>query len=295
MKSRWFVKSILVAMLISFSGFAKGVKVVSKTTDAKGNPKETSTIKFDNDNLSMESKGKDGHMIVLFRSSENKMVLANISEGTIMEITEKDLEKMGATMEQAQNQMKDMMNSPEIAEAMRQAQEKMKDLPKEQQEMMKKMMPNMGGGGMNMNAMDEPNVTYEKSGSETVNSWKTTKYIGKENGQTSEEVWTTDMSNFGLSESDFAVFKKMGKFFDKLSQQMGNQMSPLMNFGSKEAEAKRGYSGVPVKNNDYVNGKLASTTEVLEVTKISLSANDFKNPEGLKKQQMFDQMQNMKR
>ena len=48
MKSRWFVKSILVAMLISFSGFAKGVKVVSKTTDAKGNPKETSTIKFAN-------------------------------------------------------------------------------------------------------------------------------------------------------------------------------------------------------------------------------------------------------
>jgi hypothetical protein len=243
----------LAAILLGFALSAHaGVTLIQSYQEIGGQkPATTNTIHLDKDRVRIDAGGSPDAFFI-YRGDKKAFYAVNLKEKSYLEMTEKDLQEMVAKMDEARKQMT----------------ENMAKLPPDQRKAMEAMMAKMMPGGA-----DAPKTVYKKTGpGGTVNGWSTDKYEGTRAGEKHTEIWTTAPKNLNLADEDFQVIKDMGKFFEKISQNMD---------WLAHADDKDGFQGMPVKTVSYKDGKPHIKSEIKEVKKESQAAALFEIPAGL--------------
>lgn len=215
--------------------------------------------------LRMESN-IDGKMYISIYNSE-KEILYNIDmqKKTYSMITKGDLEKIGNRMNDANKMFE----------------EKMKELPKEQRDMMMKMMNDK---------MTPPSQKAEekiylrmKTG-EKIGSWICDKYSVTENKTLIREVWIADWNYTGLKLEYKNVLLSLEKFFNYFTEQLGDKVkSQSLNLDFSLAD-----KGIPVKTIHYTNGEENGSSIIKEIKEEELPYSLFMVPSGFTKDNPFD-------
>ncbi len=245
-------KSFILAILFIFPISLVQAGVIIKSTErSKGMDLDmTTNIYIEKDRLRMEISGTDQNHIIIFRGDKNLFWMIDKDKQSYIEMTKKDIEKAKVQLDKAQKMMA----------------EQMKNMPAEQQEMMKKMMP----GGMSES--EKVKTEYKKvSSGEKVGKWLCTRYEGYKDGKKSGDTWIADWDQMGVDREDMKAMGQMGKFFEALSQ----EASDLMQVGSDEWEKEQGMSGFPVRWTTLKNGVVNSEGKVIEVLKQNLKLSLF--------------------
>ncbi|MCZ6491153.1 MAG: DUF4412 domain-containing protein [Acidobacteria bacterium] len=232
------------------------------------NPAQQITMYIDAGKLRIEGNSSgDEDFVMIFDQSRQTVWMIQPGEGTYIEMTAADIQKMKQTMDQAMGQM---------AEAMKQMQAELANLPPEQRAMMEQMMK---GRMPAMQSAPAPKVTTEvKSRGERVGPYTCTLYEVLTDGQRTGEVCVAPLDQVQLQQAEFDTFRAMAEFYEPLS--------------SNAPEAKIGMAGLaqmdgfPVRWVDYDGQNVTSEWEVTEIERRSLETSLFAPPSGLQKVDM---------
>ncbi|MFH1862770.1 MAG: DUF4412 domain-containing protein, partial [bacterium] len=231
-----------------------GVLMIN-SSQSSDQPDKTQTQKIYISLDRMRFEDESGY-IAIFRQDKKVFWMLDDQKKTYTEMTERDLQEMKRTLDEASRQMA----------------EQMKDLPPEQRQMMEAMM----AGKMTQKA---PEIVYQKVASgERIGSWVCDKYEGSSEGKKKSEVWTTDWQQLDLKSSDFQVLKEMGEFFARLAPE-ATSFYPM-----EESSEKSVYSGVPVKTISYSDDMASRTSELKELRTEEFNAALFELPAEYKKE-----------
>jgi len=255
-----FMSLIIIVMMVSVMSVNAGV-VVKMKQEAQGiSMASQQTMYIGSDRLRMEMSGEDQNQTIIFRGDKNVFWVLDAKKKTYFEMTQDDMVKLKAQMENMQQMM----------------QEQMKNMPPEQRKMMEGMMPS----GMPGEKKEKAVYTKKESGVK-VGKWTTTHYIGTRGGNQTEELWTVDWSDIGFDRTDFGAMSKMADFFSALSQ----DATEFMKVGSEEWEKEMGISGMPVRWIHRINEKTSNEGSVEEISKKDLDSALFELPAGYAKDQ----------
>lgn len=279
------IYALILAAEILISALHAQVMIVGQSTTIDMDVKETSTsnIYIDKDRLCMETQSPDEHTVAVLRPGP-VMYVMDLSEGTYIEITKQDMDRLKQMPTQMAEQQKQM--GPQMEQMRKQMEEQMKNMPPEQRKAMEQYMPR----GMMEMAGEPKKTVYKKVASGVkVGQWTCDKYEGYEGSEKVEEVWATDPASLGLNESDMKVFEQFGELFSGLGNPEDRN---LFKIGSKETEAEQGFPGVPVKTINYAGGQVQSIEEIVKIERKSGFDNAlFQLRPNLKKTSMMEQMQ----
>lgn len=268
---------LCIVLMLSGTVLAEGVKISLQIKNADGKVVGNSAILFDREHLRIDTNEDNEQIRLIFNAAEKKLLICDMNKKTMTEMTEVDVAELSSQMKKA----RDMMNSPEVAEAMKKAREALKDLPEDQRAVAEQYMKGMGMGD---DDAEEEKPYYEKAGSETVNGKKCTKFVKKNGGKIENEAWIADYDEFGLSKSDFVVYEKMDKFLEQLSATQNDGMADMfiLKYGKSGEEA----AGIPIKSIDYDDDQVM-VYEVTDVARVATQSSDFASPEGFQKMKMM--------
>lgn len=251
------------AALLAAATLSAQVKItVEETSYDQGEAQNSiQTIQIDNRyGMRLDEKSPEGQSAFIFNKQDKSVIVAQFSEGTYFVMTQEDFNQM--------KQMRQQM-APQMDAMSKMMEEKMKGLSDEEREAMKKYSP-MG----KMMGAEPEKVVYRKAGTEKMDQWNCTHYIGEQGGQKVEEVWTADFAELGLSAADFDVMSEFGEMMAGLAGDEDD--ANTFRVGSKEWEEEQGYSGIPVKTVEYRDGEDVESTEVLKaVTKAEIDPAQF--------------------
>lgn len=224
-----------------------------------GQARQQVTLYLDAGKLRVEGENPGGgKYVVIFDKSKQTTWMADLSQGTYMEMTAEQIQAMSGQMQQMMEQM----------------QERMEQMPPEQQQMMEQMMKQRMGG------MGAPAVSVrEKSRGENVGPFVCTRYEVVTGGQVSEEVCATPASELQLDASAYETFQALAEFYEPLRRQAPKS-------GWSVSSAMRQIEGFPVQTIVYEGQKPAWEWVVVKIEEQSLDAGLFTLPPGLKKSEM---------
>ena len=207
-----------------------------------------------------------GKMYISIYNSEKEILYnIDIQKKTYSVITKSDLEKIG-----------DRMNNTN-----KMFEEKMKELPKEQREMMMKMM-NDKMIPPQQNSDDK--IYLRVNTGEKIGSWVCDKYNVTENKTLIREVWIADWNYTGLKLDYKNVLKSLEKFFNYFTEQLGDKVkSQSLNLDFSLAD-----KGIPVKTIHYANGEENGSSIIKEIKEEELPYSLFMVPSGFTKDNLFD-------
>jgi hypothetical protein len=245
-----------LCVLIGTAQAADGLLLVQKSTS--GGTSRTNQIQIERTRMRAESSGATGgQMVVVFDGTKQVLTMIDTDKKTYSEMTEADVEKLGAQMSGAMAQMQQQMAS----------------MPPEQRAQIEAMMK---GRGMGPAMGGAPKIQYRKTGADTVGKWTCDKYEGYDGDQKVSEVCTVDPKVLGFAASDFEVSKQMAAFFKKMMPQMAEQTFTIGSAGDQ------GFSGVPVRQTTTVMGRQV-TNEITEVSRQTFPDAIFQAPAGYQK------------
>lgn len=254
------MKKFMIRLLsaIIFLTLTIDAGVYIKSVDIHGdNPKEnTSNIFIEKDRIRVQMETPEQFSVIIFRHDKQVMWMIDEQNKTYSEITKDDLAELKKRMDSAQAMMA----------------EQMKNLPAEQRQMMEQMMKKQM---QQMPSMEKPKIEYKKAGQEKIEQWPCTKYEGFVDGKKTSDVWAVSWDKLGFSADDFEGLKHMGEFFEVLNQK------------SEEFFNLETFQGLPVKIQDYENGKLRSKTQIKEITAKNCESSLFELPSGLTKKDLM--------
>jgi len=253
--------SILVAIIfLSISRPSQsGVLMVSEESSFD-NPELKRTIKMylDRQKIRIEMIGEQTEQVMIFRMDLEKFWVINFKDSTYMEITKKDLEKMGQQM----------------AELKKTMDEKMKEVPPEQRKYLEQMMK----GKM---SSDRPEIVYKKvAGGQKVNLWDCDQYAGNLEGELKEDLWTADWKKIGMTDENIQALQELAEYFKSFSRQ-----APSFFKSATDKSGKRDL-GAPVKSVTYRNGEKQRLVQLTEVSQKDLGPELFELAGKLKKKKM---------
>lgn len=263
MKHKSIFAIVLTAVLVLNSTilFAGGIITIEESRRNKTSINKTYIEKH---LMRMESKIGDEMYVAIFNAEKEILYNIDMKKKNYVMITKADLEKVGSKMN----------NVNKLLEA------KLKDLPKEQQEMMKKMLQ--------QNMPEHEEQKEDKSYSlvnknEKVGSWNCDKYRVKEDDEITKDVWVTDWTNSGLKDEYKNVLKSMEKFFNYFTDQLGSKVkSQSINLDFSLAD-----KGIPVKTVYYSNGEENGSSIVKEIKETELPYSLFLVPTDFEKTNPF--------
>jgi GLPGLI family protein len=265
-----FVKAVatLIAIIgLTVSAFAQGMYWQTKTEGTVG---ERGT-----DNYAMPKKFKmvragdntEGS-VVIARLDKEAFWMLNPEKKTYSEMTFADMEKM---MTKAGGKM-----DAKMAEM----QEQLKNMPKEQREMVEKMM----GGKMSAGAADTPEKIRKTSDTKTISGYNCTKYVATRGDEEVMTMWVTrGVRGFEPLMEDWKEFAK--------------RMSSLTSrFAKGISEAYKTIDGFPIQTTMKIMNNEVTTT-VTKMEQRSTPASEFEIPSGYKKvkSQLEDAMKEMEK
>ena len=257
-----FVYGMMICIVLSAAVMpaqAQGILFVQKET--QNGQSSTNQIQMDKTHMRAESHASGESMAFIFDGSKQIASMVNLNKKTYMEMTKADLE-----------QTKKQLDS-----VMAQMQEQLKNLPPEQRQIVEQMMRGRGGlpGGPPAAA---PKVQYRAAGSDKAGQWTCAKYEGYVGQQKTSEVCTVDPKEFGLSAADFDVARQFGDFMKTLMPTASGEM--FVN-GTPDDQ---GFSGIPVRQTSFQNGKVQSVREITEFRRETVPASAFEVPAGFRKE-----------
>lgn len=247
---------------------ADGLLLVQKTTS--GGTSTTNQIQIEHTRMRAESSGATGgQMVMIFDGTKQVLTYIDTNKKTYSELTEADVEKMGAQM----------------SGAMAQLQQAMANMTPEQRAAMESMKGRLGGAMTGMAGMAAPaKIQYHKAGTDTVGKWTCDKYEGFKGTEKTSEVCTVDPKVLGFAATDFEVTKQMAAFFKKMIGPLAEQMAKeAFTVGSAE---EQGFSGVPVRQTTTVAGR-QTVSEITEVSRHTFPDSVFQVPAGYQKTDMM--------
>lgn len=265
------ISSIIFLVIFCLFGnlFAGGVITIEESRRGKTIINKTY---IENNMMRIESN-YDGELFVsIFNADKEVLYSVDYKKQSYIMITKKDLEKVGAKL----SEVNDLLM------------EKLKDLPKEQQEMMKKMM----GKSMDNIVKEKPDKKYTRTGkSEKINNWDCDKYEVKEADVLTKEVWVTDWKNSGLQAEYKNVMKGVETFFKFFTDQLGDKVnSKSLTFDFSLAD-----KGVPIKTINYnPQGEQNGSSLVKEIKEEDIPLSTFMVPSDFKKENPFAQIGNIR-
>lgn len=265
--SRYLIFSIMLSGIIILTSFAAKAGGIITIEETRRNSTIVNKTYIEKHLMRMESQIGDDIYVAIFNAEKEVLYNIDMKKKSYVMITKSDLEKIGDKM----NNVNKMLE------------EKMKDLPKEQREMMKKMMQK------NMPKQDaaKDEKSYSLAGQdEKIGSWSCDKYRVKENGEIIKDVWVTNWKDSGLRDEYKTVLKSMERFFNFFTDQLGNKVkSQSLNFDFSLAD-----KGIPVKTVYYTNGKENGSSMVKEIKEEELPYSLFIVPADFEKTDPFSQL-----
>lgn len=207
--------------------------------------------------MDVEPAGDPEKMSMIYRGDREEMILLHHAKSEATIIDKETMEKIGAQLRQALEQMEQAMAN----------------VPAEQRAMMQGMMKGKMGGMM----VEPPPPTDVRKTSETgtTNGYSWVKYDVYQEGDKIQELLVTDWSNLEIDASAFDVFKEMAAFFEDLGKSFGASMAAQTN---NPFEQMNKLGGFPVVTREFEAGVLSSTVELKSVTTGTAEAGLFENP-----------------
>ena len=238
--------------------------VIQQVERAIGNSqsRQQVTIYLDAGKLRVEGENpRSGKYLVIFDNAKQVLWMADLPNGSYMEITKAQVEAMGGQMQQMMQQM----------------QAQLAQIPPEQRAMVEQMMrQQMGGMGGNA---PPPVTVREKNRGETVGPFTCTRYEVLTGGQVTEEICAAAPSQLRLDASAVATFKALAEFFEPL-----RRMAPQGSWSAPKAMDQ--IDGFPVQTVVYEGQRPASEWVILKAEEQSLDAGLFALPGNLRKTEM---------
>jgi hypothetical protein len=262
------------ALLLASSLFAQGVVIVESRGPAQGSgATAASRVHIEGDRLFILNEGDGGKQGVVFLGGSKVIRMLDYGNNTYREMTEQDLQQMGAQMGDA------------MANARKMMEEKMKDMPPQQRQMIEQMMKQkMGAAAAQGPQTAAAPVVYTKVASgQTIRQWTCDKYEGVREGQKVWEVCAVDFAQFGVQPADLRVFEGMAEMFKNLAPQ---GMEDAFKVGFDGTEREGAFRGVPVQRVSFRNGAPNQLFEVTEVTRQDVDDALFEVPSGFQKVDM---------
>jgi uncharacterized protein YneF (UPF0154 family) len=230
-------------------------------------------VHIEGDRLFILNEGDGGKQGVVFLGGPKIIRMLDYGNNTYREMTEQDMQQMGAQMGDA------------MADARKMMEEKLKNMPPAQRQMIEQMMKQkMGAAGPQMGAQQPAPVVYTRVASgQSIRQWTCDKYDGTREGQKVWEVCAVDFAQFGVQPSDMQVFQQMAEMFKNLAPQ---GMEDAFNVGFDDTEREGAFRGVPVQRVSFRNGAPDRLFEVTEVTRQDVDDALFEVPAGFQKVEM---------
>ena len=253
--------AIAVASFASPVQAADGLLMVETTV--AGTTSRTTRVQIERDRLRTEVGGVAGGetQIIIFDGPQQVLRYVNFARKSYTEMTKADADRMGAQMSTAMESMK----------------EKIANMPPEQRAKMEAAMGRMGGAA---GAGAPVRPEYKKTGTDTVGKWTCDKYEGFRGGVKVSEVCTVDPKVLGMTQADLEISKQVAAFFKTLLPMGGDQ---VLGIGTIETQ---GFAGIPVRRVRYNGTAVASTSEVVEVSRQTFDDASYAVPAGFQKQSM---------
>lgn len=168
-----------------------------------------------------------------------------------------------------------------MTDANKMFEEKMKELPKEQSDMMMKLMKDKM---IPPQEKSEDKIYSRVNTGEKVGSWICDKYSVTESKTLIREVWIADWNYTGLKLDYKNVLKSLEKFFNYFTEQLGDKVkSQSLNLDFSLAD-----KGIPIKTIHYANGEETGSSVVNEIKETELPYSLFMVPSGFTKENLFD-------
>jgi hypothetical protein len=242
--------------------------VTRNATSGKEQPLQTMWIQ--NGIARMEATRGQATSAAIFKDEAMYVLDNNTKSYTVMD---------KATMEQTAAMMND---------AMAKMREQMAKMPPDQRAMMEQMMKKQGGtmgGAMTGGAPQKP-VAYDAqpaSGSETIDGKACKLWNVKRDGVLSQQLCVAPMSALPGADEVIALSKKMTALFEKLGQQMRDQMPNTQQSSTTLAKI----NGYPIMTRVYRDGVLQPDQYVVKSWKQQpIEASQFEIPAGYTKKEM---------
>ena len=244
-----FASMLAAAAVVSLSAQSQGITLVqSETRDGKAT---TTLTQMDKSHIRTETSSG----VFIFDGDAQVMRMVNMEKKSYTEITK-------AQMQEMSKQMAGMM-------------EQLKNMPPEQRAMMEKMMK---GRGMPGAGPASAPITYKATGSDKAGQWACAKYDGMRAADKIVELCTVEPKALGLTPADFEVAVQLAEFMKSLMPQMANQIAL---YGTP---AEQGFSGYPIRQTHYSNGKVTSVNELKEIKREAIPASAWQAPAGFKRE-----------
>ena len=262
-----FLTFILFSLIVVFNNLNLSAGGVITIEETRKNTSILNNIYIEKHLIRIESQiGEEIH-ISIFNAEKEILYNIDMKNKSYVMITKDDLEKIGSKMHAVNKILED----------------KLKDLPKEQREMMNKMMQRNISKQPEMNKEITYSLVYENV---KALNWNCDKYTVKENEELIRDVWVTDWSNSGLKDEYKNVLKSMEKFFNYFTDQFGNNVQSH----SISLDFTLADKGIPVKTIYYSNGKENGMSIVKKIKEIELPYSLFMVPTEFKKTDPFSQL-----
>lgn len=162
---------------------------------------------------------------------------------------------------------------------MKQLEQQLQMMPENQRKMLEAQMRKAQG-------IEEP-LTYEQEGGqETVNNWKSSKYVGKSGDRLRHEVYVVPYEELGEDKEDFEALLSLFALLQEQLQQMSSSMPGMMIFSTQYMPD--GQEGLPVKSVYYdAQGKPEITSIMTSIEEAAVASDKLQVPQNYKQKQFM--------
>jgi len=118
-------------------------------------------------------------------------------------------------------------------------------------------------------------IQFQKSGVDRVGRWSCTKYEGFRGKEKVAEVCAADAKQFDVIAGDFTPARQLAGLIPEIADKAVVY----------KTATEQGFSGVPLRQTLYTNGKISSVIEIKEFRHSSFPASTFELPPGVMKEE----------
>jgi len=252
-----------------------GVVYEIEVKDHEQSPPKTeeTQVASDGKNISMDiAPGEDGSRgKMIFRGDRREMVVVDDDNQTYTVIDKAAVDAI----------------SGQVSDAMKQVDEMLKNLPKEQQDAIKRAQASGMGGMPGLGATAPPKREVRITGErDSKNGYPCVKYEELRDERKVRELWVTDWSNIEGGGDVVNAFEDMADFFAEL-------LDSIPNFGQgggPDAAFTEVFThGFPVLTREFdpETGAVVSEAGLRSAKRQTIDPDAFEPPSGYKRQEMF--------
>jgi hypothetical protein len=253
------------------------LKVESKDYEEDPPKVEESAISVEGRNLKMKVIS-DSSGALIYRGDRQEMILVSDEEQSYYIMNRETMQQMGA----------------QVNQQMQEVNEAMKDLPKEQQEMIAKMMKEKGMGQPGAAAAppaQSRSQVKKTADLQTINGYPCVKYEVFRDGSKIREHWVTAWDNVEGGNEIAGVFQEMAGFFQEMMQTFSSSSgmgdSPVQ-VDQSMFENLNELNGFPVASKDFAeDGSIENESVLNSADSQSIAPREFEPPANYKNRSMM--------